>query len=97
MLQYRSELFYDSQAQGDEPKDYLLEWFASTGGCAHDIQKTLRWASSGLISGQGLIDMHIVVESLRNSFALLYSHVHQFIMRTVVFDSHDDETDVTAL
>ena len=40
--------------------------------------------------------MHTVVESLRNSFALLYSHVHQFIMRTVVFDSHDDETDVTA-
>ena len=38
--------------------------------------------------------MHIVVEILRHSFALLYSHVHQFIMRTVVFDSHDDETDV---
>ena len=40
--------------------------------------------------------MHLVVESLRNSSALLYSHVHQFIMRTVVFDSHDDETEVTA-
>ena len=39
--------------------------------------------------------MHIV-ESLGNSFALLYSHVHQFIMRTAVFDCHDDDTDVTA-
>ena len=34
--------------------------------------------------------MHIVVESLRNSFALLNLHGHQFITRTV------DETDVTA-
>ena len=40
--------------------------------------------------------MHTVVESLRNSFVLLYTHVHQSIMRTVVFDSHDDETDVSA-
>ena len=38
--------------------------------------------------------MHVVVESLRHSFALLHSHVHQFIMGSVVFDSHDDETDV---
>ena len=100
MFQQRPELFYDSQAQGDEPKesnvDYLLEWFVSTGCCAHDIQQSLRWASSGWISAQGLVDMHVVVESLRNSFALLYAQVHQFIMRTVVFDSHDDETDVTA-
>ena len=40
--------------------------------------------------------MHIVVESLRNSFSLLYAHVHQFIMRRLVFDSHGDETDGTA-
>ena len=38
--------------------------------------------------------MHIVVESLRNSFALLYAHVHQFIMRRLVFDSHGDETEM---
>ena len=69
--------------------DYFLEWFVSTGCCAHDIQKSLRWASSRLISAEGLIDMHIVVESLRKSFVLLYWHVHLFIMRTVVFDCHD--------
>ena len=72
--------------------DYLLELFDSSG--CYDTQKSLRRASSGLISAQGFIGMHIVVESLRHSFALLYSHVHQFIMGSVVFDSHDDETDV---
>ena len=61
----------------------------STGGCAHDIQKSLRWASSRLITAEGLIDMHIVVESLRKSFVLLYWHVHLFMMRIVVFDCHD--------
>ena len=69
MFQHRSDLFYDSQAHGDEPKgsnlDYFLEWFVSTGCCAHDIQKSLRWASSRLITAEGLVDMHIVVESLR--------------------------------
>ena len=53
MFQHRSELFYDNQGQGDEPEesnlDNLLEWFVSTGCCAHDKQKLLRWASSGLI------------------------------------------------
>ena len=68
----------------------------STCRCTRDIQKTLSWAPAGLTSSQGLINMHIV-ESLGNSFALLYSHLHQFIMRTAVFDSHDDHTDVTAL
>ena len=28
------------------------EWFVSIGCCAHDIQKSLRWASSGLISAR---------------------------------------------
>ena len=45
MSQQRSELLYDSQAQGDEPKEsnlgYLLEWFVGTGCGAHDIQKSL--------------------------------------------------------
>ena len=97
MFQQRSELFLDNQAQGDDREEsnlvYLLEWFVSIGWCAHDIQKSLRWASSGLISAEHLIDMHIVVESLTHSFALVSSHVHQGIMRTVV---RDDETDVTA-
>ena len=43
----RSELFYDSQTQSDLPKetnlDCLLEWFVTTGCCAYDIQKSLRW------------------------------------------------------
>ena len=63
MFQPRSELFYDDPEQGDEPEesnfDNPLERFVSTGCCAHDIQKSMRWASSGLISAQGLIDMHI--------------------------------------
>ena len=100
MSQQRSELLYDSQAQGDEPTEsnlgYLLEWFVGTGCCAHDIQKSLRRASFGRISAQGLIDMHVIVEILRNLFALLCLHVHQFIVRTVVFDCHNEETDVTA-
>ena len=57
MLQHRFELSHDSQAQGDEPKEsnleHLLEWFLSTGCSTHDIQ----------ILAQGLIDMHILVES----------------------------------
>ena len=100
MSQQRFELLYDSQAQGDEPTEsnlgYLLEWFVGTGCCAHDIQKSLRRASLGRISAQGLIDMHVIVENLRNLFALLCLHVHQFIIRTVVLDCHNEETDVTA-
>ena len=74
------------------------DWGSSLVVCEHWLLRTRHTqvaevASSGLTPAQGLIDMHVVVESLRNSFALLYSQVHQF-MRTVVFDS--GETNVAA-
>ena len=74
---------------------FLLEFFVSVGWSAHTTTEVAEMGIVRVDLGPGLIDMRVVVESFRNSYAL-FSHVHQCIKRTVVFVRHDDETDVTA-
>jgi hypothetical protein len=64
----------------------LTDWFVSAGCGAHDIQKSLKWAMSRFAGADALHDLHIIVESLRNSFALLHGQLRPFLLTHLAFD-----------
>ena len=58
----------------------LLDWQVSTPCCHHDVHNALRWSLARHIDGaDGIHDLHIAIESLRNSFDLLHGNLKSFI------------------
>lgn len=58
----------------------LLTWELSTPCCNHDAQNSLRWGLGPYLdTPESLGDLHVALESLRNSFDMLHSHLAPFL------------------
>ena len=69
----------------------LLEWILDTGCCVHDVHNGLKWGLFAYTTDPQLIkDIYIVIESLRNAYSLLYSHMGQWLLDKMRFVDDDD-------
>jgi hypothetical protein len=98
MLLQRSEGFYMPNL-GPELGEarallHLTDWSVGTGCSLHDTSNSLKWSlKSTACEASDLKDIHIVVESLRNSFSILHSHLPVLLMSHVAYDSSPDDPD----
>jgi hypothetical protein len=90
-LASRAKAFYDPRFGPDLGDEATLlektEIFLSLGCAAHDCQNALKWALAPAAQGDTLHDIHILVESLRNSFAILQARLHTFLLKYLRFRS----------
>jgi hypothetical protein len=90
VCQQRAEAMHDEDAGVDWGDDreilYLLDWFVSTGCGLHDANNGLKWSASQAGSPEIHRDVFVIVESLRNSFSMLHSHLRPFLMSHIAFD-----------
>lgn len=90
LLRHRQRALYSPEfGAEDDPKTLvagLLDLYVSCGCAAHDIQNGLKWALAPLAGAEGLRDIHIVTESLRNSFGTLHDRMHSHLLERLHFD-----------
>ena len=68
----------------------LKSWLLCTGCGLHDIHNGFSWGISKLLQGSGMLDeLYIVLESLRNGYSHLQSHLSSFLTEHVVFEDID--------
>ena len=84
---------YREMWPSDDTMAYLFDLVLGTACPLHDIQNGLKWGCAMYTKGSELRDFHITMESLRNSAALLYQHVGEFIMYNLAFDPVDYDFD----
>lgn len=73
------------EASPGVPKAWL-SWFAATPCAMHDAQNGLKWAMSPYMVSSAIVqDLHIAIESLRNSVLLLHSHLGLFVRGAIAF------------
>ena len=70
---------------------FLTNWQIHTGCCLHDVQNALKWSLMPFSSKDILSDTHIVIESLRNYFTLLCSHVCRFLRTRLTYSADQYE------
>ena len=97
-LRGRQVAYYDPRHGPDHgPEAPMLQntdWMLSTPCAVHDAHNGLKWGLSSLSDGSTLEDLHILIESIRNSFAALREHIPQFLHRRLRFhDPHQAGTD----
>ncbi len=92
-MRQRHELHYRSGGAGEPmpPHSRLLQlcdWQVATGCACHDCQNGLKWSMAGFLADpkNGLKDLYVVVDSLKNAFDLLVGRIHQFLAVSVGFD-----------
>lgn len=68
----------------------LTDLVVSTACTAHDVQHSLKWGLANITPAEIVNDVHIVVESLRNSFSLLHCNLRMFLVQHISFDSSGD-------
>ena len=78
-LRGRQRAFYDPAHGPDHGVQAPLlentDWMVSTPCAVHDAHNALNWGLSNVTEGTILEDLHIVIESIRNSFAALREHI----------------------
>ena len=74
----------------------LTDWAVGTGCCAHDMQNALKWALASVATPEDIQNLHIVVESLRNSFDLLLARLPAFLAKHLAFVDDRADLDVIA-
>lgn len=67
----------------------LLDLVVGTGCCLHDVGNALKWGISCLTTGTEVKDLHIGIESLRNSAPFVICKVGKFWTDFVDFDQHE--------
>lgn len=89
-LRQRHRAYYEPELGpelGDEAGLLMLsDLYCSCGCSAHDIQNSLRWGLTAHATAEDLKDMHIICESLRNSFSILHGHLYSFLRSSLMFD-----------
>ena len=82
-LRGRQSAFYDPQHGPDlgteAPLLQSTDWMVSNPCAVHDAHNGLQWGLSALTDATTLDDLHIVVESIRNTFASLREHIPAFL------------------
>ena len=90
-LRFRQMHFHNCQLQtsGNSDADellYLTVWTLSVPCCVHDLQNAILWSLFHGSKDVDLIkDLHISIESLRNGYSLLLSHLGGFLAERVRF------------
>ena len=68
----------------------LKSWLLCTGCGLHDLHNGFTWGISKLLQGKTMLDeLYIVLESLRNGYSYLQSHLSSFLMEHVLFEDMD--------
>jgi hypothetical protein len=71
------------------PKHWL-DWAVRTGCAMHDAQNGLKWSLVPFTESSDVVrDLHIVIESLRNSFFVLHSHLGSFLQEANIGFDHE--------
>ena len=89
----------DASPQHSGTMKVLKSWLLCTGCGLHDIHNAFSWGiSKVLLKSSDMLDqMYIVLESLRNGFKHLQSHLCSFLMQHVAFEDIDvDQSDLFA-
>lgn len=88
-LRQRHQAFYSTEHGPDlgeqAPLYALTDWFVSAGCSLHDGQNGLKWGLSPWVEGPLVEDLHISIESLRNSFTHVHAKVGVFLQRHLAF------------
>ena len=72
----------------------LLDWPTATACCNHDVQNALKWSLQKYVDGpDGISDIYIAIESLRNGFSLLHAHLRSFVHARLDFDDAEFSVD----
>jgi hypothetical protein len=67
-----------------------LDWTVATGCALHDAQNGLKWALAPFAGSGDLVrDLHITIESLRNAFLMLHSHLGAFLQEANIGFDHE--------
>ena len=80
----RGEAFYDDRFRlqsDDDLLSQLLDWHLDTACSLHDTKNSLKWGVGSHVDESGLKEIHIVFESLRNSFSLLAARMRGWLMK----------------
>ena len=75
--------------------DNLLNWFLASGCVCHDGHNSLKWSMlDQMKDAQGLRDLFVAIESVRNSYDMLHDHLPSWIKRRAMFvDARDEEVE----
>ena len=103
LLRQRNQAFY-MEGLGPDLGDQatqleLTDWIVGVGCACHDVQNSLKWALGSTKIPQdkwSLCELHIVVESLRNSFDLLVTRLPQFLLEHLGFSEDAYSWDAVA-
>ena len=79
---------YHNELRRTQPEEAevlgLLDWWVATPCCNHDVHNALKWSLSKHIDGaDGINDLYVAIESLRNSFDLLHGFLKTFIQEAL--------------
>lgn len=89
LFRQRQRAYYDPQLGpdlGDEAS--MLEktdLYIATGCALHDISNAIQWGFASISGGEVLKDIHIVIESCRNSFVFIQANVIKFLVERLGF------------
>ena len=90
-------LYYSDDGDGavDDDKDLasIKDLFVSSPCLAHSLQNSLKWAVANLATEETMKGLHVAIESLRNSFSLIHSHLYAFLSSKVSFRGVVPDTD----
>jgi hypothetical protein len=71
---------------GDEAAMFeKTDWYITTGCALHDVSNAIQWGFASISGGEVLNDIHIVIESCRNSFAFIQANIAKFLVRRLGF------------
>lgn len=96
-MHQRHSLYYHRLAGGEDSVGEtaiaeLCDWVVGTGCANHDAQNALKWALWELGEEATTTNLFIVIESLRNGYDLLHSHMPEFIMKHLSIVEERDES-----
>ena len=97
LLRARQAAYYHPEhgmvSEEDAGYKALQDMWFSTPCAAHAAQNSIQWSLPSLCSPQVLQNLHVAIESLRNSFSLLREHLWTFLQRHVAFRGtpHDED------
>ena len=100
--QKQKHALYYELAGGEEGKSGevaladLQDWVIATGCANHDSQNALKWSLVGHSQeGEVITKLHVSIESLRNAYNHLHSHLNAFVCSSLCFvDAAHDPSEV---
>ena len=89
-LRERQEAFYHADLNPSLDRDsahllHLTDWSLSSGCCVHDVHNAQKWALRAAGPKETIDDLHIIIESLRNTFPSLLIALPRFLVAHVSF------------